>query len=252
MKNKKIFVISGAAIFVCIISLVVVFTSNGSTAAKVSKQLDLGYKYLTDGNYKEAILAFEKAIRIDPKNIEARIALADIYMQTNELDKAEIRLKEVLEIKEDESGASVKLAEVNLLQGDEEEALNILYGVTNRIYYADAYRLLANILIKRGDIEGAVALLKKALTRSNDPEIEALLNETAPMLLIASQEPTEVLEAGQPNEEAISDNLTGEPVQDQPDIQTPAEVPAQAQPANQTGSTATPASITTQTKTPDK
>ena len=35
------------------------------------EQYDLGQKYLTDGNYEEAILAFTAAIEIDPKRAPA-------------------------------------------------------------------------------------------------------------------------------------------------------------------------------------
>ncbi|MFR4014766.1 MAG: tetratricopeptide repeat protein, partial [Oscillospiraceae bacterium] len=34
-------------------------------------QYDLGVRYLSEGNYEEAILAFEAAIKIDPKNADA-------------------------------------------------------------------------------------------------------------------------------------------------------------------------------------
>ena len=63
MKNKRIFIMAGAAILICIIILVAVFTSNRSVSVKVSKH-DLGQKYLLEGNYQEAILAFEKQFKL--------------------------------------------------------------------------------------------------------------------------------------------------------------------------------------------
>ena len=39
------------------------------------EQYDLGQKYLTEGNYEEAILAFTAAIGIDPKRPEAYLSL---------------------------------------------------------------------------------------------------------------------------------------------------------------------------------
>lgn len=197
MKNKRIFIMAGAAILICIIILVAVFTSNRSVSVRVSKQLDLGQKYLLEGNYQEAILAFEKAIQIDPKNIEARIALADIYIETNELDKAEIRLKEALEIKEDETETVVKLAKVKHLQGDEDEVLQLLDGIIQNTADTDVYLLYAEILIGRGDIEQAATLLKEALSKNNDPRIKALLDEIVPdpsAASIGSKEYTETVE----------------------------------------------------------
>ena len=39
-------------------------------------QYDLGVRYLSEGNYEEAILAFEAAIEIDPRNADAYLKLA--------------------------------------------------------------------------------------------------------------------------------------------------------------------------------
>ena len=43
------------------------------------EQYDLGVKYLSEGNYEEAIIAFTAAIEIDPKRPEAYIGLADVH-----------------------------------------------------------------------------------------------------------------------------------------------------------------------------
>ena len=50
--------------------------------------IDIGVKYLIDGKYEEAILAFNKAIKIEEKSTEARVYLAQGYVGNNEPDKA--------------------------------------------------------------------------------------------------------------------------------------------------------------------
>lgn len=45
----------------------------------VQDYLDLGEKYLTELNYEEAIVAFGKAIELEPRNTEAYLKLADVY-----------------------------------------------------------------------------------------------------------------------------------------------------------------------------
>lgn len=47
-----------------------------SADQQILKQLELGQKYLTEENYEEAIVAFQKVIDIDPKSIEAWYGLA--------------------------------------------------------------------------------------------------------------------------------------------------------------------------------
>ena len=44
------------------------------------EQYDLGVRYLSEGKYEEAVLAFEAAIKIDPKRPEAYAGLADAYL----------------------------------------------------------------------------------------------------------------------------------------------------------------------------
>lgn len=43
------------------------------------EQYDLGVRYLSEGNYEEAIIAFTAAIEIDPKRVDSYLGLADTY-----------------------------------------------------------------------------------------------------------------------------------------------------------------------------
>ena len=76
-----------------IISYGVLFRTNN-----YKEQLNLGYKLLNEGKNEEAILAFEKVIKNDPKNVEARIGMGKAYITTNQNDKAEKVLKEAISI----------------------------------------------------------------------------------------------------------------------------------------------------------
>ncbi len=50
--------------------------------------LDLGQKYLLDGNYEQAIVEFNKVIEIEPKNVEAYLGLAEAYAAEGDYDSA--------------------------------------------------------------------------------------------------------------------------------------------------------------------
>lgn len=52
------------------------------------EQYDLGVRYLSEGNYQEAIIAFEAAITIDPQQADGYIHLAEAYMHTNDFENA--------------------------------------------------------------------------------------------------------------------------------------------------------------------
>ena len=51
------------------------------------EQYDLGLRYLEEGNYEEAILAFTAAIEIDPKQAPAYIGRGDAYVRSGETEE---------------------------------------------------------------------------------------------------------------------------------------------------------------------
>lgn len=75
--------------FALILTLMLGLVSCGrSVEAQWQEQYDLGVRYLSDGNYEEAIIAFTAAIDIDPKRIESYVSMAEAYQQQGEYDLA--------------------------------------------------------------------------------------------------------------------------------------------------------------------
>ena len=71
------------------------------------EQYDLGIRYLSEGNYEEAIIAFTAAIEIDPKQAEAYIGLAEVYAAIGDTEKA----LDILNQAEEAAGPSDRLEE---------------------------------------------------------------------------------------------------------------------------------------------
>ena len=65
-------------------------------------QYDLGVRYLSEGNYEEAILAFEAAIEIDPRNADAYLKLAQACEQREDYAKTLQTLEAGLEQTDDQ------------------------------------------------------------------------------------------------------------------------------------------------------
>lgn len=59
-----------------------------STETQWQEQYDLGVRYLSDGNYEEAISAFTAAIEIDPKRADAYIGVSEAYMEMGDTEAA--------------------------------------------------------------------------------------------------------------------------------------------------------------------
>lgn len=94
-----------------VLSLILLLTGCGKSQIGPTwqEQYDLGVRYLSEGNYEEAIIAFTAAIEIDPKQEDAYIGLAEVYAAQGDTGKAtEILDKGIAEIGETESLANAK------------------------------------------------------------------------------------------------------------------------------------------------
>ena len=88
MSKRKITIILTIIISIVLLMIIGVGGVKVVNANKINNSLEIGIKYLTEGNYEEAIITFEKVINIDNKNINAYIALADAYIADENYEKA--------------------------------------------------------------------------------------------------------------------------------------------------------------------
>ena len=119
-----------------------------SKETRVQEQLDLGSKYMAELDYESAIVALNKAIKIDPKNVDAYKMLVEVYEKSGRLDDARATLEKVLELdnlssdSEDEINDRIKnldfLVAISKLPGeyDEPTALELSNIGSNDIYYS--------------------------------------------------------------------------------------------------------------------
>ncbi|MGN0965897.1 MAG: tetratricopeptide repeat protein [Dysosmobacter sp.] len=123
------------------------------------EQYDLGVRYLSEGSYAEAILAFTAAIDIDPKRPDAFIGRGDAYVGTAQLAAGE----DAAELPEEsrtayESAVADYLAAIGL-----DKLLAAVYGKA-----ADVYLAL-------GDREAALAILQQGVDATGDADLSARL-----------------------------------------------------------------------------
>ena len=129
-----------------------------SKETRVQEQLDLGSKYMAELDYESAIVALNKAIKIDPKNVDAYKMLAEVYEKSGRPDDARATLEKMLDLNDlssknkDEINDRIKnidfLVAISKLPGeyDEPTALELSNIGSNDIYYsidAEDSRLVA-------------------------------------------------------------------------------------------------------------
>lgn len=88
-------------VIVCIVLMV--FALAACSGETWQEHYDLGMRYIEEGNYEEAIIAFNKAIEIDPKQPQVYTALADVYIELEEYEQAQAILEEGYEQTDDTS-----------------------------------------------------------------------------------------------------------------------------------------------------
>ena len=112
------------------LALVLGLCACGSKASAWQEQYDLGVKYLSEGNYQEAIIAFTAAIEIDPKQAPLYSGRGRAYVLSGETAKnlaaALADYEAALELDETLAEAWLGLADVYIRQGDYDKALEVL------------------------------------------------------------------------------------------------------------------------------
>ena len=95
-----------------VLLVVLLLCGCGEAAKSWQEEYDLGVRYLSEGNYDEAILAFEAAIEIDPKRAEAYLSLADVYVAQGDLDAAREVLDRAVEAVGENEEVLAKIEEI--------------------------------------------------------------------------------------------------------------------------------------------
>lgn len=160
-----------------LLALVLLLCSCGqsdSTAGKENhtptwqEQYDLGVRYLSDGNYEEAILAFTAAIEIDPKRAPAYVGRGDAYVKSGETDQnlaaAKADYEKAIELDETSVDAYLGLADVYIRLGDYERAREILAHGVDKTGNNALQEMLDGIFVEEADANGFNAYGAKAFT----------------------------------------------------------------------------------------
>lgn len=104
--------------------------SDEESTSTWQEQYDLGVRYLSEGNYREAIIAFTAAIEIDPKQAQAYVGRGDAYIGSGEteenLSAAQMDYEKAIELDETDASAWLGLADVYIRQGNYDRAEEVL------------------------------------------------------------------------------------------------------------------------------
>lgn len=123
------------------ITLLITVGACAKKAPTWQEQYDLGMRYLSEGNYEEAIIAFSAAIEIDSKLAPTYVGRGQAYVFSGETEE-------------------------NLIaaQADFETAIEL-----NEVL-AEAWLGLADIFIRRGEYDKALEILRQGIEKTNSAQ----------------------------------------------------------------------------------
>ena len=132
--------------------------SNGieNAIATWKEQYDLGIRYLEEGDYEQAIVAFTTAIEIDPKQTVVYVGRAQAYIESGEteenLSAALTDYESALALDDMNPDIYLGIADVYIRQGDYENAKEILNQALGKLGENEAISEKLNEL-ENGDIK---------------------------------------------------------------------------------------------------
>lgn len=96
MKVKKVLV--GIIAVIVVLTIGICFIIGTGVLNPLEHQLSLGYKYLEQGKYEEAILAFNKAIEIDEQKVDAYLGKAQAEIKLDKKNDAVETIETIITI----------------------------------------------------------------------------------------------------------------------------------------------------------
>lgn len=88
MKEKRVVIIITAIVSVLVIAIAITSVFLLSPGASYTRTVREAENLVADGDYENAVLAYQEAIEKDPENVEAYLGLANVYEKSGELSLA--------------------------------------------------------------------------------------------------------------------------------------------------------------------
>jgi len=147
----------GIIIGIVIAAVIVLAVGSGlgiynSPANRLSRQLDLGQKYLEEQNYEQAVVAFNEAIEIDDRCLEAYVGGIEAYLHIGNNEELQVFYEKALETS----------------RGLEGEVLT-----ENLEYIKEIYLFAMDVYSE--DLNKVIVLLEEGLQLTGDEEIKEAL-----------------------------------------------------------------------------
>ncbi len=152
-------------LFIIFLSLFVTFGCD-KLSSMISTNPDTyveeGIRFMNSGQYTEAGIRFKAALKKDPNHFKANYAFGGLYKKTEHFKDAIIYLSKAVKIKPKNEEASIDLAYVFIREKQYEAAIKVLEPLSISPKNPEIYYYLGDSYHKKQNYENAIKWLKKA------------------------------------------------------------------------------------------
>lgn len=145
--KKRNYILATVLLTVILIVVIVLACCQVARSNEVKSSIEMGDRYLSELDYEQAVVAYQMALDIDAKNIEANLGLAEAY-------------------EAQQMYAYTEAVYQNMLENDDRQE--------------EAYKRLAALYIQQNRLEEAKVLLEQAVAKTNSDGLARLYEETRP------------------------------------------------------------------------
>jgi tetratricopeptide (TPR) repeat protein len=133
------------------------------------KFFESGQRYVEQGKFKEAVVEFTNAIKVDPSYAEAHLQLADAYLQLHDGDRAFRELSRTVELQPENYRAQLELTNLLIVNRQFEPARQKLDALLSKRPDDPAvHTTQSSLFAAQGNLPGAIAEMQKTVALSPD------------------------------------------------------------------------------------
>lgn len=128
----------------------------GALAQDTSVGLAYARLLAEDGQLEAARHEFERLAQLQPRNADLHFAAGVLALQFKDLEQAEQRFQQVLELGQRIPEATYHLGRLYEIRDDNAKAVEYYLGVEGGEYYFESQLRAANLMAKDGEVDGAI------------------------------------------------------------------------------------------------
>jgi tetratricopeptide (TPR) repeat protein len=147
-----------------LVTIVVLVSCSRDPVVRRQKYFQSGQRYFEKGKFREALIEFTNAVKVDPNYAEAHYQLAETYLHLQRGDLASQEFARTIELQPDNFTARVEMTNLLILSRNFADAQQQIFLLTQQKPNDPVvHSLESSLLAGQGNLQGAIDEMQKAI-----------------------------------------------------------------------------------------